>query len=63
MRRWGEAGSGSFAEQPFGATLHGEVTVDGVTVPRRITAGWQYGTDRWPEGQFIRYTLDDVGRW
>jgi hypothetical protein len=63
MRRWGEAGSGSFAEQPFGATLHGEITVDGVTVPRRITAGWHYGTDRWAEGQFIRYMLDDVRRW
>jgi hypothetical protein len=63
MQRWGSAGSGAFAEQPFGATLHGEITVEGVSVPRRVTAGWHYGTDRWPEGRFIRYTLDDVRRW
>jgi hypothetical protein len=60
MQRWGDAGSGSFATQPFGATLHEEADFAGVRVPRRITAGWHYGTDRWPEGQFIRYTLDDV---
>jgi hypothetical protein len=60
MRRWGEAGRGAFAEQPFGATLYGEASFGGITVPRRITAGWHYGTDRWPEGQFIRYTVDDV---
>jgi hypothetical protein len=37
--------------------------VEGVTVPRRITAGWHHGTDRWPEGRFIRYTVDDVRSW
>jgi len=60
MQRWGEAGGGAFAEQPFGASFDGEATFGGVTVPRRITAGWHYGTDRWPEGQFIRWTVDDL---
>lgn len=60
MQRWGPAGEGSFGYQVFGATFSGEFTAGGITVPRRITAGWYHGTDRWPEGQFIRYTLDDV---
>jgi hypothetical protein len=60
MSRWGELGRGSYGEQVFGATLHGETTVGGLTVPRRITAGWHYGTSRWAEGQFIRYTVDDL---
>lgn len=60
MQRWGAAGRGSYAELPFGATLHGELTFGGITVPRRITAGWHYGTDRWAEGQFIRWTVDEA---
>jgi hypothetical protein len=60
MDRWGPVGRGSFGLQRFGATVDGEVLVDGVRIPRRITAGWHYGTERWPEGQFIRWTVDDV---
>lgn len=60
MMRWGAIGKGPFGEQVFGATVHGNLTVDGVTVPQRVTAGWHYGTDRWPEGQFIRYTVEEV---
>jgi hypothetical protein len=60
MPRWGAIGSGSFGEQVFGATTDGEVTARGVTVPRRVTAGWHYGSDRWATGQFIRYTVEEV---
>jgi hypothetical protein len=38
--------------------MRDEVTFDGFTIPRTVTAGWHYGTDRWREGQFIRYTID-----
>ncbi len=58
MQRWGPVGRGSYGMQPFGATMHEEVTAGGVTLPRRVTAGWHYGTDRWPGGQFIRWTVD-----
>jgi hypothetical protein len=58
--RWGPAGGGAFAEQPFGVATEGEVTFGGITVPERISAGWHYGTDRWPEGEFIRWTLEEV---
>ena len=60
MRRWGPLGRGAFGEQPFGATLHGELEAGGMRIPRRITAGYHYGTDRWAEGQFIRWTVDDA---
>jgi hypothetical protein len=60
MTRWGPIGRGSFGEQPFGAALHGEVEAAGLRIPRRVTAGYHYGTDRWAEGQFIRWTVDEV---
>lgn len=60
MTRWGSPGNEPFAAHAFGATMHDEATFDGFTIPRAITAGWHYGTDRWPEGQFIRYSIDDA---
>jgi len=61
MRRWGPLGRGSYGELPFGAELHGQVGAGGMRIPRRITAGYHYGTERWPAGQFIRWTVDGVG--
>jgi hypothetical protein len=58
MQRWGPLARGAFGWQTFGATLHGEFRVGGLTIPRRVTAGWHYGTDRWSAGQFIRWSLD-----
>ncbi len=60
MSRWGPIGRGSFGEQPFGAALHGVVSVGGMRIPRRITAGYHYGTDKWAAGQFIRWTVDEA---
>jgi len=47
-------------EHTFGAQVAGEVTRDGYTIPRTVTAGWYYGTDRWAAGQFIRYAIHDA---
>jgi hypothetical protein len=60
MTRWGNPGKQPFGEYPFGAELEDEITFDGFTIPRIVTAGWQHGTERWPEGEFIRYTIDRV---
>lgn len=60
LRRWGNPGREPFGWHTFGAICEDQVTVDGMSIPRTITAGWHYGTDRWPEGQFIRYTIDDL---
>ena len=49
-----------FRPHVFGAACHGEETFDGVTIPRRVSAGWHYGTDRWSDGEFIRWTIDDA---
>ena len=58
MTRWGDPGKGAFDEYPFGAVLEDEVTLGGFTIPRDVTAGWHHATERWPEGRFIRYTID-----
>jgi hypothetical protein len=60
MSRWGNPGNEPFAAHTFGATMQDDAPFDGFTIPRAITAGWHIGTDRWPEGQFIRYTIDDA---
>ena len=60
MSRWGATTKGSFAERVFGADLGAEATFDGFTVPRAVTAGWEHGTAGWPQGQFIRYTIDSA---
>jgi hypothetical protein len=60
MSRWGPLGRGAYGEQPFGAALHREVEAGGMRIPRRITAGYHYGTERWVDGQFIRWTIDEV---
>ena len=60
MRRWGNPDGDGFGDHAFGASLDGEVCFGGFTIPRHVTAGWHYGTDRWTDGQFIRYTIDDA---
>lgn len=57
MTRLGNPGKQPFGPTPFGATVHGGVRFEGFAIPRAITAGWQHGTYRWPDGQFIRYTI------
>jgi hypothetical protein len=56
LTRWGNAGGTSFAEHSFGARFTDEVTFGGLTLPRKVIAGWHYSTPRWPEGAFIRYS-------
>jgi hypothetical protein len=58
LPRWGDAGGGAYAEQPFGVELDGEATFDGYTIPTRLRAGWGYGTDGWDDGVFVRATID-----
>ena len=60
MRRWGNPDGDGFAKHAFGAILDGEARFGGFAIPRRVTAGWHYGTDRWPDGRFIRYSIDDA---
>jgi len=60
MRRWGPLGRKAFGERPFGATFDGELTADGLRVPRHVTAGYDHGTEAEAAGVFIRWTVDDL---
>ena len=60
MTRRGNPGKEPFGEYPFGAVLEDEVSFDGFTIPRRVTAGWHHRTECWAEGEFIRYTVDQA---
>ena len=60
MQRWGPTGRGAFGERPFGAVVEGEIVAAGLRVPRRVTAGYGFGTERWADEQFIRWTVDDL---
>jgi len=43
-QRWRDTKRGYL---PFGADVHAERTIDGITVPGRLTAGWGHGTPAW----------------
>jgi hypothetical protein len=60
MPRWGTPPGMSYGRHAFGAAFHDEGTFSGVTIPRQVRAGWHYGTDRWNDGEFIRWTVDDA---
>jgi hypothetical protein len=58
--RWGNPGGGIYREHPFGVELDGARTVEGVTSPVSLRAGWWPRTDRWAEGEFFRAAIDTV---
>lgn len=58
--RWGDPDeTGTPAHHPFGGEASDWTTFDGVTIASRGAVGWWYGTDRWPDGEFFRYEIDD----
>ena len=61
LDRWGDPdGTGSFGWHRFGGEVTGYRCFDGVTIPAAARAGWFFGTDRWPDGEFIRYRITDL---
>jgi hypothetical protein len=58
LDRWGDAdGSGTFRRLPFGMEVDDERRFGDTTIPSSGRVGWHYGTDRWPEGEFFRFTV------
>ena len=55
MTRWGDPHGSGYGPHRFWATFAGEVSFDGVTLPRSVTAGWG-------EDAFIRYVVE-AARW
>ncbi|QSQ26865.1 hypothetical protein JY651_18960 [Pyxidicoccus parkwayensis] len=60
--RWGAPLPGdAFGLHPFGCEVQEEQTVAGLTVPRRMRAGWFFGGPRFEsEGEFFRATVDSL---
>ncbi len=54
MQRWGNPNGAPFGRYPFGVAIEAEQTFTGVTIGSVLHAGWWWGTDRQPEGEFFR---------
>lgn len=56
--RWGDPdNTGTWQLRPFGVEVTQHQTFGPLAIPSRGRAGWHYGTDRWPEGQFFRFEI------
>jgi hypothetical protein len=61
LDRWGDAnGTGTYGWYPFGGEVTGYRSFDCLTIPVAGRAGWFFGTDRWPDGEFMRYRITDL---
>ena len=61
LDRWGDPeGTGTFGWHRFGGEVTGYRSFDGVAIPAAGRAGWFFGTDRWPGGEFFRYRITDL---
>ncbi len=54
-QRWAEINKGTFAYLPFGADMHAERGFGDLVIPSRVTAGWNYGTDKY--SPFFKATM------
>ncbi|HEX8489085.1 MAG TPA: DUF6544 family protein [Propionibacteriaceae bacterium] len=54
IQRWGNPNDSPYGRYPFGVSVEAEGTFAGITIPSRLTAGWWWGTERQPEGEFFR---------
>jgi hypothetical protein len=54
VNRWGDPDRKGFQRVPFGVTVETETRFAGVAIPGQFRAGWWWGTDRQPEGEFFR---------
>jgi hypothetical protein len=58
--RWGQVDGKPYGMRTFGVTFDGEWTRHGVSLARRITAGWGWTGDGWEDGPFFRAELLDA---
>jgi hypothetical protein len=54
VNRWGNPGGAPFGRYPFGVRVEAEARFGGITIPSVFLAGWWWGTERQPEGEFFR---------
>jgi hypothetical protein len=62
LDRWGDPdGTGTFGWFPFGIEIGASRRFPcGITMPAEGVGGWFHGTDRWHDGEFFRYTINEV---
>ena len=60
MQRWGNPNGAPFGRYPFGVAIEAEQTFTGVTIGSVLRAGWWWGTDRQPEGEFFRAEITEA---
>ena len=62
LDRWHDQyGTGRFEWVPFGVEATASRTFPcGLTIPADGRGGWFHRTDCWSEGEFMRYSIDDV---
>ena len=60
MLRWGNPDGGEFGLFPFGGFVDEETTWGGYTIPSRLRVGWNFGCDRFAEGEFFRAQITDA---
>ncbi|WP_222108060.1 DUF6544 family protein [[Actinomadura] parvosata] len=60
MKRWGNPDKGTFGRHTFGIECAGEATFDGFTIPSRVRGGWWPGSERWDQGEFIRFDVQEA---
>jgi hypothetical protein len=60
LERWGDPdNTGAYAHHPFGFQATAYTTFGGVTIPSGGRGGWFLGTNRWSEGEFMRYEISE----
>ena len=57
LNRWGAPEGGAARLHPYGFRVDAEGTFDGVTIPTRITGGWDYGTEAYNETRAATFTV------
>jgi hypothetical protein len=62
LDRWNDPdGTGTFGWSPFGVEATASHAFPcGITMPADGVGGWFQGTDRWHEGQFMRYSISGI---
>jgi hypothetical protein len=60
LERWADPdNTGTYGYHPFGFEVTGHASFDGVTITSAGRGGWFFGTERWAEGEFMRYQITD----
>jgi hypothetical protein len=60
MERWARPSGKPWGYNPFGGSLDDDRNFGSFTIPTKMRVGYWFGTDRWPEGEFLRAQITDA---